>query len=47
MANACDALALPFFLVDAFARDLLLKMRHGFKVQWATLGSKLLIPFPG
>lgn len=36
VAGACDALAVPFFLVGAFARDLLLEMRHGLKAQRAT-----------
>jgi len=36
VAGACSALAVPFFLVGAFARDLLLEMRHGFKAQRAT-----------
>lgn len=36
VAGACDALAVPFFLVGAFARDLLLELRHGFKAQRAT-----------
>lgn len=36
VARACDALAVPFFLVGAFARDLLLEMRHGLKAQRAT-----------
>lgn len=36
VAGACDALAVPFFLVGAFARDLLLELLHGFKAQRAT-----------
>lgn len=36
VAGACSALAVPFFLVGAFARDLLLELRHGFKAQRAT-----------
>lgn len=36
VAGVCDALAVPFFLVGAFARDLLLEMRHGLKAQRAT-----------
>lgn len=36
VADACAALGIPFFLVGAFARDLLLELRHGFKVQRAT-----------
>lgn len=36
VAGACSALSIPFFLVGAFARDLLLEMRHGLKAQRAT-----------
>lgn len=36
VAAACDALAIPFFLVGALARDLLLELHHGFKAQRAT-----------
>ena len=36
VAGACDALAVPFFLVGAFARDLLLELSHGLKAQRAT-----------
>jgi predicted nucleotidyltransferase len=36
VAGACGGLAVPFFLVGAFARDLLLELRHGLKAQRAT-----------